>query len=465
MKILILGAGPTGLGAASRLQALGHDGWELWEREAIPGGLSRSVVDAHGFTWDLGGHVQFSHYKTFDEAMDRALGAGGWLLHERESWIRIFSAWVPYPFQYNIHRLPPEEALRCLKGLLARKERGAAARFANFGELIQESFGAGIAELFMIPYNRKVWGCPPEMLSTEWIGERVALPDTERIVESVVMKRDQLSWGPNNTFRFAKNGGTGAVWQAIAAGLPREKIHYGREAAQIDPARKIVRDARGLETPYDALINTLPVDRLTEMGDFGELRQSAAALRHSGVHVIGVALSGQPSPELAGKYWMYFPEPATPFFRVTVFSNYSPNNVPDPGRAWSLMAEVTETPEAPLDAGQVIEATVAGLLHEGLIASRQQVHHTWHTLAPYAYPTPALGRDAALKQLLPALEAMGIYSRGRFGAWRYEVSNQDHSMMQGIEAVNRILLGAPELTLWFPELVNSPHPAYGKNWL
>jgi hypothetical protein len=46
--------------------------------------------------------------------------------------------------------------------------------------------------------------------------------------------------------------------------------------------------------------------------------------------------------------------------------------------------------------------------------------------------------------LQPALMEKGIYSRGRFGAWRYEIGNMDHSVMMGVEAVNHVLEGAEE---------------------
>ena len=31
--------------------------------------------------------------------------------------------------------------------------------------------------------------------------------------------------------------------------------------------------------------------------------------------------------------------------------------------------------------------------------------------------------------------------------WKYEVSNTDHTLMQGVELVNRLLLGEPEITI------------------
>ncbi len=51
---MIIGAGPTGLGAAYRLHELGYDNWVLYEKSSDVGGHASSHVDKHGFVWDEG---------------------------------------------------------------------------------------------------------------------------------------------------------------------------------------------------------------------------------------------------------------------------------------------------------------------------------------------------------------------------------------------------------------------------
>jgi protoporphyrinogen oxidase len=459
-SLLIIGAGPTGLGAAWRLTTLGHTDWLLCEAAPDAGGLAASVVDDAGFTWDLGGHVQFSHYDYFDDLMDDLLGTDGWLYHQRESWVWIRDRFVPYPFQLNLHRLPDAERTMCVRGLITAL-RGAADRPApeNFGQWIDAAFGPGIGDVFLRPYNWKVWAYPLHELSWGWIGDRVALVDLARIVENIRLGRDDVSWGPNNQFRFPKHGGTGSVWRALqkrlVAAAPA-RVQFGRRLSCVDTSARFAIFDDGSTIHYEHLLTTMPLDRLVAATDLAPaLLPAAADLRSSATHVVGVGVHGRAPADLQGKCWMYFPEDDCPFYRVTHFSHYSPYNVPDIRQHWSLMAEVSESTAKPVDTQRVVEDTIDGMVNTRLIPNRAAVHHTWHRRLPHGYPTPSLGRDRALDTLLPALEAHGIYSRGRFGAWKYEVSNQDHSFAQGVECVDHLLTGSPETTLRQAEIVNA----------
>jgi protoporphyrinogen oxidase len=59
-RIRILGAGPTGLGAAIRCDELGHTNWKLYEKKTTAGGLAGTLRENKGFSWDFGGHVFLS---------------------------------------------------------------------------------------------------------------------------------------------------------------------------------------------------------------------------------------------------------------------------------------------------------------------------------------------------------------------------------------------------------------------
>ena len=72
-RVLIVGAGPTGLGAAYRLRQLGLTDFALCEASDNVGGLARSYTDDVGFTWDVGGHVLFSHYAEYDRIFEELM--------------------------------------------------------------------------------------------------------------------------------------------------------------------------------------------------------------------------------------------------------------------------------------------------------------------------------------------------------------------------------------------------------
>ncbi len=447
-QIIILGAGPTGLGAAYRLRELGHEAFHMYDREPYLGGLATSFTDPQGFTWDIGGHVMFSHYKYYDDVFDRLMG-DDFQRNMRESWVRMFDRWVPYPFQNNIRYLPKEVTYECLSGLIKAQQAGNHKEAKDFEEFIERVFGEGICKYFMRPYNFKVWAHPPAMMNKEWIGERVAVIDTERALKNVVLEQDDFGWGPNNQFKFPLRGGTGEFYRRFAGPLEGNyTLNCMIEA--IDLANKRVRFDDGDTRGYHTLISTIPLDRLLNdiiEGDVpANLKEAAASLRHSGGHMVGIGIR-QPCPST--KSWMYFPEDNCPFYRVTYLSNYSPYMTPDNDRYYSLLCETSYSEFKPVDAERIVEDTIQGLINAGLLkeSDRHDIVSTWHYDAGYSYPTPSVERDRILAEVIPFLESHGIYSRGRFGMWKYEVSNTDHSLMQGVEVVNRLILGEPETTI------------------
>jgi len=440
MHVAIAGAGPCGLGCARQLERLGHRDWTIFEAAPRAGGLAASVVDPAGFTWDLGGHVVFSHYGEFDLLLEEVMGEDIHR-HDRSSFIRYEDRWVPYPFQNNLRHLPEDVIDECLGGLAAAS--GAPAS-SDFGTWMEGTFGSGITRHFMRPYNFKVWATAPEEMSATWIAERVSVIDYERVARNVRTGEDDVAWGPNNTFVFPSVGGTGEIYRRLSETLA-DRIHYASEVIRIDARQRRLRLADGTEREYDALVSTMPLDKLVQrIADAPpQLLDASHDLRHNNVYMVGV---GYATPLADDKSWMYFPQDHAPFYRATNFAKYAAANVPeaDTNRYCAYMTETSYSDVKPEPRTGLEERVEAGLRAAGVVEGRPEVVSIHVEDIPYAYPVPTLGRDRALETIQPWLTERSIFSRGRFGSWRYEIGNMDHAVKMGVDVARRIVTGADE---------------------
>lgn len=311
-----------------------------------------------------------------------------------------------------------------------------------------------------------------------WLGERVAAPNLKAVTTNVILNKTAGNWGPNATFRFPARGGTGGIWIAVANTIPKENTRFGEKGkvAKVNANSKTVEMADGTVIGYQRLVSTMAVDFLADLMADADLIAATKELFYSTTHVVGVGIRGERPERIGDKCWLYFPEDNCPFYRATIFSNYSPHNQPETskklptlqladgskpqssdaqeGPYWSIMLEVSESSMKPVNNATLLADSIKGLVNTEMLRPSDEIVSTYHRRFDHGYPTPSLEREGALAKILPKLQEKGIWSRGRFGSWRYEVGNQDHSFMLGVEAVDNIVNGAVELTLNYPDFVN-----------
>ncbi|GAS96425.1 uncharacterized protein RMCC_3391 [Mycolicibacterium canariasense] len=425
---LVIGAGTTGIGAAVRLTELGIDHLVVDAGDQI-GGMSASVTDGQGFTWDLGGHVLHSHFPEFDQAV-RASGVG---INQvtRNGWVWLTGdgpqSLVPTPIQQQLTELPTD--LR------------PDAPVRNLADYYRNHFGSWLHDRFFEPYNRKMWTAPLDQIDHTWTSLRSGslTPNVPRLALA-----GSAAPAPAEAFPYPQ-GGTGALWRAVQDALMKPgSVRLNTAVVGVDAASRVATLDDGSTVRYDHCVSTAPIT--TALNWVGQGRQ-AAGLRASRVHAIGLGYRGEPPPALADKTWLYCPDERVPWYRATMLSNYDPGNA-GPGR-WNVLCEVPSFPGRADSAQASVQAVQTSLAALG--ADPSSVVSRFARTIPFGYPVPTLGRDEVLRAADATLRGAGIHSRGRFGGWRYESSNQDYGYLQGRQAVDNALTGAAEDVYWYPE--------------
>lgn len=410
--VVIIGAGPAGLGAGL---ALGERALVL-EQAKNAGGLSSSI-EFEGAVFDLGGHSFHSPHPHVKRWAAEAVE-----LYEQRREARCFShaRMIRYPFQKHFHELgDPEVVEACSRGLQQLDRQLDAT---NFNDYLEQRFGAGISRHFMLPYNRKLWGHDLARLAPDWVGERVAAPaGVDEVFDEQGGKRTPLQ--DDTRVAYPARGGFGSIMTGLARQLRHAR--YDRRVTAIDLKSRTVTTSAGETYAWRRLVSTLAIPDLLRAipGVPRELEQDAASLECLALDVV-LLVVGHPVDTNIQR--VYCADATVPAHKIALNHNSSPflRALPRHG----IMAEVSLANGA-LPQAELIAATVEGLSSMGIIARASDVVATRVVRIARAYPVPTHSRDRIVTRIRSWLAEHDVSTVGRFGEWAY--INSDEALHRG----------------------------------
>jgi protoporphyrinogen oxidase len=414
----ILGGGLSGLALARLLHEKGNDVIVL-EAEPAYGGLCRSKTE-QGFTFDIGGsHIIFSRDAEVLAFMRRMI-AGNEQRNDRNTKIFYKGRFVKYPFENGLSDLPMEDRFFCINEFIrthVAMEKCELPVPENFREWIYYTFGKGIAECYMVPYNEKIWKFPTDKMSLHWVDGRIPRPPVEDVIKSAIGIPTE-GYTHQSVFSYPVDGGIEALVRAIAQPI-QEKIRTGFRVKSVRKTGRGFEISNGSEVIVaDQCISTIPVQHLVAALDDApyQVKEACAALRYNAIVCVNIGIRGT-VPDIS---WLYIPEIALGMTnRVSFPSNYSCHAAPE--NCGSVLAEITHQPgdEVSRMDDDALVAHVVQTLEAMKILTTDQVIYSSVERQPYAYVVYDLGYQKNIAIVKDYCTSLDIPLVGRFSQFEY----------------------------------------------
>ncbi len=417
MSIGILGGGLSGIALQ---RALERDS-EVLEKQDRPGGLCRTFWK-NGFGYDIGGHILYTKLEAVQNLIGEALG-DNINRCRRANKILHNGRYVKYPFENDLATLDLQTRYECLIGYL----KADYPKPSNLEEWAYYTFGKGIAEHYLLPYNRKIWNIEPAEMALEWV-ERIPRPPMEDVVKSALGIETE-GYTHQLYFKYPLRGGIEAFFQALVK--DEAKIRTGFDIRTIRKTNGGWRVSDGENTrDYEEIVITYPVTRAIEALENvpDPVRNAAKGLRSNAVRVVMVAVNNE---SLLDKSAVYIPDPDVLAHRVCFMGFFSPNVV-QPGTS-SLIAEITTNPGDGIHetSDAALMERVVDDLHRIGILDRADVIETDAMSVTYGYPVYDLAYAENRKIVHEYFDSLGIPLLGRFAQWDY--INMDEVIRRALE--------------------------------
>lgn len=400
LDYLILGGGITGVGFARLLQLSGVERLRILEGEPVPGGLCRTA-EVGGHVLDTGGgHFLCSRHPEVYAFLFRHVPRGDLNVFERVSKVRVDGHEVDYPLESNVWQLPPALAARYLESIRSNGEARGLPAPRDFEAWIRWKLGDLVAERYMLPYNRKIWGVEPAAMDVDWL-HKIPRLDVAAIARACATRTsDRAAMPSHERFYYPRRGGFQRFFDALLEPV-RGHLVLGERAHTVE------RDGDALlvngRHRARRVVNTAPWHALADSPVFDAPARAAIARLQANRLVVSLHVE----PPVAATHWVYEPDERLPQHRTFYIPNFAPHSAP----------------------GGLYRETHAQRFRPGTPAL-----HVAHN--PYAYPIPTLGWAGSIAAVLAHAEPQGLYGLGRWGQWQY--FNSDVCLHQAMALARRL---------------------------
>ena len=414
MKITILGAGLSGIALAYFLQENEKVGQiDLLESADAIGGLCRSIKK-DGYTYDIGPHILFSKDKEMLALMLSVLEEKNDL--KRSNQILYKGRLVQYPFENDLSKLPEDDKNYCVRSFQSNPYRDYEP--ANMLQFFLKTFGEGITNTYLRPYNEKIWKYDPSFMDTQMV-ERIPQPTDEEIMRSAAGETVD-GYVHQLYFHFPKTGGIESVVRGFENQLKEKcRILLNHPVTAVEKNNAGYQVIAGEEAfQSDLVISTMPIQELVAAyrETTEEIREKVQKLRYNSILIAFV----KTAKDLMGDNFAFMnPEKNVIFHRISKMDFLGEAYQSDGA---TYMVEVTFRKGDYTDSlsdEQIMKRICDGMVYLGFADREEDISLINMTRHQYAYVIYDLQHKANMTAIREFFAAQGICLNGRFGNFEY----------------------------------------------
>lgn len=415
MNISILGGGLSGIALAYFLQDDERiERIDIWEKEDGIGGLCRSIRK-NGYTYDIGPHILFSKDKEMLNLMLSVLKEKNDL--RRSNQIIYKGRNVQYPFENDLSKLPEDDRNYCVQSFENNPYRNYVPD--NMLQFFLKTFGEGITNTYLRPYNEKIWKYDPAFMDTQMV-ERIPQPTDDEIRRSAAGETVD-GYVHQLYFHFPREGGIEAVVKGFEKRLG-EKCHIHLSALVEKVARTdvgFIITAEGVENRAGIVVSTMPIQELCAVyeGMNEDIADNVRDLKYNSIQIVFVHVEEDYSGD---NFAFMIPEKDVIFHRISKMDFL--------GEAYHRREGATYMVEITYRAGDYTDSLSEdeikcriedGMVYLGFAQNSSEISFINITKHRYAYVIYDLHHRKNMNAIRSYFKAEGIHLSGRFGNFEY----------------------------------------------